>query len=178
MTLPFEQKHKDLKKYSKVSYSRVNLSWSISYKISMHFQKLIDGLSKGFPSDTYHDKKQKIEKSSAHGALISQFFGEKVFAELKSLVNKKKAIRLSNYVCMIQNDQVMLHSVEKILFSDEKYYLLLQNISIEYSEHYLSYIVGSKSNVHKIINLDELKFPPLNVHKTICGMKMFRIKYL
>ncbi|KAG5672923.1 hypothetical protein PVAND_003011 [Polypedilum vanderplanki] len=187
MLFAFEHKNKQVKAYSKVSYQRINLPWSLSYKVSMSFDKFIKNHQNGFPSVTTHEI---IDESYKSANEINQKPYSHVLIEndcdlqntkfVRKIVHKNTSLKIGNYIVKdSQIDGIDFCRISDFLIRNNDYYFILEKFHIlKYSVHLMSYIVGESQNSYELYCVENLKYLPIDLHILNTGDKIFRIKHV
>jgi len=80
MCFSYEQKNRIVKRYGKVSYQRIDLSWSLMSKRIMHHHRFIEDHKNGFPSEIECFQKKKV-KTSIQCLRSKIYYSNEIFSE-------------------------------------------------------------------------------------------------
>lgn len=176
-SLRFEAKHKILKKYSNVTFSRKNIAYSLAMKMSFQFasflQKPIDFENcLNFVSEDKNINKEFFEFLKSLKLNIDNF----QFA--KNVVYKGTTYKKKFYLTNM-SEKLRLFKILALLIENNSFFLITNEIRVKcFDEHYQSFEV--KENT-KSIFLHPITFftsPPIHLYNMSNGLAYIRNKIL
>lgn len=181
MCFSFEQMNRIVKRYGKVSFQRIDLSWSLLSKRIMHHNKFIDEHKNGFPEE-FEIIQKKIEKTTIQIMKTKKYYSDDLFDETDEIylfdgIKYKGTYFRKGYYIATQDAKLQFYLILDIIKKNDIFYFALDEIKIiNYDKHKLCYNVGKCFNNYKLSLIHELKFYPFNLHKTVDGNSSVRLK--
>ena len=180
MCFSYEQMNRIVKRYGKISYQRIDLSWSLMSKRIMHHHRFIEDHKNGFPLEIECFQK-KIIKTTAQFLRGKNYFSNEMFSEdddvyiLDGLKYRGTFFRRGYHIAT-QNEKMQCYLILDILKNEILYFVVDEIQIIQYDEHKLCFNVGQSLQNFKLILIHNLDFYPFNLHKTVDGNLSIRLK--
>lgn len=182
-TFRYESKHREAKMYARNISSRKNITYTLSIKASLKFANFLTEYKDGFPnelhyieSDCYYLHMNEIKLNIVNYESIKYKFPKLLAA--KSFVYKGTLYKKDYFLTIKNKFKVELYEIKELLLDNsQEAYVLVQEYKIEkYSEHYQSYLVNSKFDFYKIIDLKLFTSPPIHLYYISDGSALIRNK--
>lgn len=179
----YESKHREAKTYARNITSRKNITYTLSIKASLKFTTFLNEHANGLPNQT------KFEKSYFFNIENSEYFNfiknfdcfKPDFANnlaIKSVTFKGTFYKKGYFLTIKCNDVVDLYEIREIIISINNHLsvIAIKHEILYFSEHYQSYVVGSKNKFFEILNLKLFTGVPIHLYYISDGTTLIRNK--
>lgn len=173
----FEAKHRQFKVYSHCITSRKNICLSLARKYELKFAYQM------FTFENHDDQLIDIGNISKIDSKYGFIISEKMNLPKQELNAYSKIsfrgteFRINQFVVTFSHDFI-IYIIKEIVIKNNKPYLFCQHlVTNKYLEHFLAFEVDTNSLAEfKIIEIDNLVGPPLELIKTARGKSMLKCK--
>lgn len=172
----FESKHQELKSYSRVTTSRKNISLSIATKFQFKFAYQIISARNDFLQVSQYNEMSSDIKNINHLNSDILNLSSKHFEKIEyfGTVYKK-----GSYLSITNDLNVTFYELNRIIIVDDnrEIYMLCQEISTVFNDHYVSFEMIKAKQEKFILNLiTTFDGPPVHSHKFLYGGEFIRKK--
>lgn len=177
--LRFEAKHKELKKYMSVNFSRKNSSFSLAMKVSFQFSNFILQNKATLPLETYTVDNKENDCGNLHSFLESLKLNKESFISANTVTYKGTSYKKNFYLTSFSNT-LHLHKIVALLIDKQnKFMIVSSEIHLKgFDNHYQAYIVGQNTNELALNFIDFFASPPLHIYNMSDGSAYLRNKTL
>jgi hypothetical protein len=193
----FESKNREVKSYATVCLQKKNLSLSLSYKARMKFSTFLLEHCNGFPDSVNISESKMFD--------LSYVENEPYYSELCTFINQylhsspassnqesniciffkikfKNTLYEKDYYISVETNKILnFCKISAILAIGNEFFLIAKKVLFEgYNEHFRAFIVGKEEAFGEIqiINIKEIMYLPINMHKISTGDLAFKLRII
>lgn len=174
----FEAKHKEVKTYANVTTSRKNILLTLAKKYQLKFSHILMT-----PEKSYIIFEQSDIVDSKYSSIIFKKLkmNPQKFISLDKIKYKGTTFQKGHILTKFLRSLNVFELNEIYFFpeSSEIFFLLNELLVKSYNSHYDAYEINSEKTIiseNLVFNIKDFKVKPINIHQTISGKLMIRLK--